>query len=160
MEQKRLTLSEYDAIVAFDRLCFPQDHWTEEDWRELLADERAVYLALLDDGRIVGDVFVYNWQGERDYGKISFAMASGGSDLKPKAAASALPFGGGAGCGVKIVPVAFLVLQGERVRMLPITEPATSTADRLIEQIPELVDRINEMISQYRAEKKVDVDLA
>ena len=27
--------------------------------------------------------------------KISFAMASGGSDLKPKAAASALPFGGG-----------------------------------------------------------------
>ena len=36
--------------------------------------------------------------------KISFAMASGGSDLKPKAAASALPFGGGAGCGVKIVP--------------------------------------------------------
>ena len=68
--------------------------------------------------------------------------------------------GGGAGCGVKIVPVAFLVLQGERVRMLPITEPATSTADRLIEQIPELVDRINEMISQYRAEKKVDVDLA
>ena len=42
MEQKRLTLSEYDAIVAFDRLCFPQDHWTEEDWRELLADERAV----------------------------------------------------------------------------------------------------------------------
>ena len=91
--------------------------------------------------------------------KISFAMASGG-DLKPKAAASALPFGGGTGCGVKIVPVAFLVLQGERVRMLPITEPATSTADRLIEQIPELVDRINEMISQYRAEKKVDVDLA
>ena len=87
--------------------------------------------------------------------KISFAMASGGSDLKPKAAASALPFG-----GVKIVPVAFLVLQGERVRMLPITEPATSTADRLIEQIPELVDRINEMISQYRAEKKVDIDLA
>lgn len=84
----------------------------------------------------------------------------GGSDLKPKAAASALPFGGGAGCGVKIVPVAFLVLQGERVRMLPITEPATSTADRLIEQIPELVDRINEMISQYRAEKKVDIDLA
>lgn len=92
--------------------------------------------------------------------KISFAMASGGSDLKPKAAASALPFGGGAGCGVKIIPVGFLVLQGERVRMLPITEPATSTADRLIEQIPELVDRINEMISQYRAEKKVDIDLA
>ena len=63
MEQKRLTLSEYDAIVAFDRLCFPQDHWTEEDWRELLADERAVYLALLDDGRIVGDVLLEAYGG-------------------------------------------------------------------------------------------------
>ena len=74
MEQKRLTLSEYDAIVAFDRLCFPQDHWTEEDWRELLADERAVYLALLDDGRIVGDVFVYNWQGEQSLSTFSAHM--------------------------------------------------------------------------------------
>ena len=90
--------------------------------------------------------------------KISFGMASGGSDIPTKTQSGA--FGGGAGCGVKIVPVAFLVLQGERVRMLPITEPATSTADRFIEHIPELVDRINEMISQYRAEKKVDVDLA
>ena len=62
--------------------------------------------------------------------KISFAMASGGSDLKPKAAASALPFGGGAGCGVKIIPVAFLVLQGERVRMLrsPSLRPRRLTA--------------------------------
>lgn len=92
--------------------------------------------------------------------KISFAMASGGSDLKPKAAASALPFGGGAGCGVKIVPVAFLVLQGERVRMLrslslrPRRLTASSSRSR------SWSTRINEMISQYRAEKKVDVDLA
>ena len=48
MEQKRLTLSEYDAIVAFDRLCFPEDHWTEEDWRELLADERWEALRLTE----------------------------------------------------------------------------------------------------------------
>lgn len=97
MEQKRLTLSEYDAIVAFDRLCFPEDHWTEEDWRELLADERAVYLALLDDGRIVGDVFVYNWQGERDYGKIiepcgppgvPRAQAGGGTSARGDGAAA------------------------------------------------------------------------
>lgn len=49
---------------------FPRITGRRRNWRELLADERAVYLALLDDGRIVGDVFVYNWQGERDYGKI------------------------------------------------------------------------------------------
>ena len=91
MEQKRLTLSEYDAIVAFDRLCFPEDHWTEEDWRELLADERAVYLALLDDGRIVGDVFVYNWQGERDYGKIMNLAVHPARETPPLPQRSTLP---------------------------------------------------------------------
>ena len=127
---------------------------------ELLGASMAKVREMVDANTVVGTPISAGDGTTLSISKISFAMASGGSDLKPKAAASALPFGGGAGCGVKIVPVAFLVLQGERVRMLPITEPATSTADRLIEQIPELVDRINEMISQYRAEKKVDVDLA
>ena len=127
---------------------------------ELLGASMAKVREMVDANTVVGTPIAGDDTTLIPISKISFAMASGGSDLKPKAAASALPFGGGAGCGVKIVPVAFLVLQGERVRMLPITEPATSTADRLIEQIPELVDRINEMISQYRAEKKVDIDLA
>lgn len=59
-----------EDIMAFDRLCFPTDCWKEEDWKELLEDERAVYCAALEDGRIVGDVFIYNWQGEKDYVKI------------------------------------------------------------------------------------------
>ena len=36
----------------------------------MLRDERAIYYALLDDGRIVGDLFLYNWQGEQDYVKL------------------------------------------------------------------------------------------
>ena len=84
--------------------------------------------------------------------KISFAMASGGSDLKPKAAASALPFGGGAGCGVKIVPVAFLVLQGERVRVLPIAEPASNAVERMVEQFPVLVDKISDLVQGRKTE--------
>ena len=39
MEQKRLTLSEYDAIVAFDRLCFPVvvDNWQgERDYGKIM----------------------------------------------------------------------------------------------------------------------------
>lgn len=92
--------------------------------------------------------------------KISFAMASGGSDLKPKAAASALPFGGGAGCGVKIVRWPFWCCRASGCVCSRSPSLRPRRADRLIEQIPELVDRINEMISQYRAEKKVDIDLA
>lgn len=70
MELKKLNVESIDKIVAFDKLCFPTDFWKEAEWKELLADERAVYYALLDGGKIAGDIFIYNWNGERDYIKI------------------------------------------------------------------------------------------
>ena len=57
-------------MIAFHHLCFPTDAWKDEDWEDLLSDPRAVYYALLDGDRIVGNVFIYNWQGENDYVKI------------------------------------------------------------------------------------------
>lgn len=57
-------------IIAFDQLCFPTDFWNETDWKMLLEDDRAIYYAILDGKAIVGNIFIYNWQGERDYIKI------------------------------------------------------------------------------------------
>lgn len=65
-----LTSEREPELIAFNRLCFPKDYWKEEDWHELLADPRAVYYALTEDGRLIGNVFIYNWQGEMDYVKI------------------------------------------------------------------------------------------
>lgn len=84
--------------------------------------------------------------------KISFALASGGTDLAAKVAGQAGTFGGGAGCGVKVTPVAFILVQGERVRVLPVDEPASSTVERMIEQIPALVDKISDLISGKKAD--------
>lgn len=67
---KKLGCESLDQILTFDKLCFPTDCWKEADWKDLLADERAIYYALLDGERIVGDVFIYNWMGLRDYVKI------------------------------------------------------------------------------------------
>ena len=78
--------------------------------------------------------------------KINFALASGGADLASKLAGQAGTFGGGAGCGVKITPVAFILVQGERVRVLPIDEPAENAVERMVEQLPMLVDKITELI--------------
>ena len=83
--------------------------------------------------------------------KISFALASGGADMAAKEAASGT-FGGGAGCGVKIVPVAMLVVQEDRVRLLPIDEPASSAAERIVEQLPGLVDKITELIQGKKSD--------
>ena len=59
-------------------------------------------------------------------------------------------FGGGAGGSVKITPIAFLIIRDGNVRMLPVAEPASTSVDRLIEQVPDLLDRID----AWRAEKK------
>lgn len=67
---QKLNIDTIESIIAFDKLCFPSDFWNEEDWRELLNDPRATYYALLDGKSIVGDVFIYNWNGEKDYVKI------------------------------------------------------------------------------------------
>ena len=70
MQLQKLGTERIQEIIEFDHLCFPNDFWKEEDWESLLRDERAIYYALLDDGRIVGDLFLYNWQGEQDYVKL------------------------------------------------------------------------------------------
>lgn len=79
--------------------------------------------------------------------KISFALASGGADKACKTVDVSGLFGGGAGCGVKINPVAMIVIQGEHVRMLPIGEPADSAAERMVEQLPLLIDKITDLVS-------------
>ena len=67
---KKLHSEKLGPIIAFDKFCFPKDYWKEEDWKELLADERSIYYALLDGDRLIGNIFIYNWKGEKDYIKI------------------------------------------------------------------------------------------
>lgn len=85
--------------------------------------------------------------------KISFALASGGADKAGKTVDASGLFGGGAGCGVKINPVAMIVIQGEHVRMLPIGEPADSAAERMVEQLPLLIDKITDLVSGIGASR-------
>lgn len=82
--------------------------------------------------------------------KVTFGVASGGTDLAAKAPASSGTFGGGAGCGVKIMPVAVIAVQDDRVRLLPIDEPAGTAAERLVEMLPGLVDKITELLPGHK----------
>lgn len=83
--------------------------------------------------------------------KVSFGFASGGSDFQgKKSQAEGAPdlFGGGSGAGVNIVPVAFVVIKGDTVRMLNVAPPAATTVDRVIELVPEMIDKIQEMVKK------------
>ena len=79
--------------------------------------------------------------------KITLGMASGGADLAAKQPKPEGGFSGGAGCGVKVIPVAVVIIQGDRVRVLPIDEPAKTASERAIEQLPGLVDKLVELVS-------------
>ena len=88
--------------------------------------------------------------------KISIGLGGGGSDFVSKNVNhQENPFGGGVGAGVKVTPVAFLVVKEGAVRMLPVAAPANTTADRLVEMVPDTLDRIANFLDS-RAEKKAE----
>jgi len=89
--------------------------------------------------------------------RVSFGFASGGSEFKGEAIEEYSrkdkseevtyrnPFGGGSGAGVSINPVAFIVVQGECVKLLPVSH--TSAIDKLLDYVPDLFDRIGNLIN-------------
>ena len=82
--------------------------------------------------------------------KVSVGFGGGGSDYVSKNANKQdNPFGGGAGGGVKVTPVAFLIIKDGNVRMLPVAAPANTTADRLVEQIPDALDKVAAFIDSH-----------
>ena len=75
--------------------------------------------------------------------KVSVGFGGGGSDFVSKNVnRQENPFGGGAGGGVKVTPIAFLIVKEGSVRMLPVAAPANTTADRIVEQVPDVLDKI------------------
>ena len=60
--------------------------------------------------------------------RLSFGFGAGGSDYGKQPTPN---FGGGAGAGVKVDPVAFLVVKDGITRVMPVAMPAMTTADRV-----------------------------
>ena len=73
--------------------------------------------------------------------KVSVGFGGGGSDFVNKNGVE--PFGGGVGGGVKVIPIAFLIVKDGNVRMMPVSAPASSTADRVVDMVPDVLDKIS-----------------
>ena len=87
--------------------------------------------------------------------KVSVGYGGGGSDFATKnyPANRDNAFGGGAGAGVTITGLAFVVIRGESVRMLPVSEPASTSVDRIVELVPDILDRIEGIARQFKDRK-------
>lgn len=97
--------------------------------------------------------------------KVGFGFASGGSEFngetldeytkkdKEEQVQYRLPFGGGSGAGVSISPVAFLVINGENVKLLPVNH--SSAIDKLLDYVPDLIEKVNNMLDK-NMQAKID----
>lgn len=88
--------------------------------------------------------------------KVSIGFGGGGTAFGNKKAPEAeANLGGGLGAGVKIDPVAFLIVKDGVVRVMPVAVPAASTMDRIVEMVPGVVDQVSNFISS-RTKKPED----
>ena len=84
--------------------------------------------------------------------RVSFGFGAGGGDYGKTDTAH---FGGGAGAGVKVDPVAFLVVKDGLTRVMPVAIPAAATVDRVLDLVPEVLDRVQNFVDKKREEKDI-----
>lgn len=93
--------------------------------------------------------------------RVSMGFGGGGAAFgNKKDASSEGNLGAGIGSGVKIDPVAFLIVKDGHVRVMPVALPAASTVDRLVEMVPDMVDKVSAFVkSKQPAEDAADDDI-
>ena len=96
--------------------------------------------------------------------KVCFGFAAGGSEFngetmkeytrkdKDEEIEYKLPFGGGAGAGASIHPVAFIVVQDNTVKLMPVNHD--SYIDKLIDYIPDMMKKANEIVDKITLNKE------
>lgn len=85
--------------------------------------------------------------------KLTFGFASGGSDFSNKSQQAPKNFGGGAGAGVSVVPVAFLVVKDGNVKLVPVAPPAGDAVSRVVEMAPEIFDKVTGYLDKKNGDK-------
>jgi len=75
--------------------------------------------------------------------KVSFGFAAGGSDFQTTDMELRHLFGGGSGGGVSITPVAFLVVNQQGIRSVPL-ENSAHLFDRILDTAPQFLDKLQQ----------------
>ena len=100
--------------------------------------------------------------------KVSFGFAAGGSEFKGETVDEykkadkeeeiqyRLPFGGGSGAGVSINPIAFLVITKDNVKLIPVNH--SSSIDKLLDYIPDLIEKVNSTMNRCIENKKEETE--
>lgn len=120
--------------------------------RELMSNTLENVKDMLEVDTVVGDP-IYTPDGITlvPISKISVGFGGGGVEFgKAKTRNGERPYGGGNTTGVKVEPTGFLVVKEGVVRMVNTVPPASNTIDRLIDLVPQVMDRIDEFVAKQK----------
>ena len=96
--------------------------------------------------------------------KMSFGMGGGGTEFSTKSGGTKDNFGGGSAASAKLEPVAFLIVKEDgSVKLLPVAPPPATAVGRLIDTVPEVVDKVTGFIEEQqekKAKKEAEADFA
>lgn len=93
--------------------------------------------------------------------KLSVGVGGGGTEFSTKKqTADQSNFGGGSGAGAKLEPVAFLVVQNGGVKLLPVTPAPSGAIGKVVDTVPEVVDKVTGFIERQQEKKAQKVTSA
>ena len=117
---------------------------------ELMEETMAKIREMVDSNEIIGEpITTPDGVTIIPVSRVSFGFGTGGTYGQANTR-----FGGGAGAGVKIDPVAFLITKDGQTRIMPVAVPATATVDRVLEMAPQLIDRVESFVAKKKEEKE------
>lgn len=106
---------------------------------------------MVDVNTIIGDPIAKGDTTIIPISKVSFGFASGGSDLPTQAAEK---FAGGAGAGVTVKPVAFIVIKADGDVKLLELGGKSSPLDGVMEALPGFLEKIKASAAEKKAAKE------
>ena len=109
---------------------------------------------MIDANTIIGTPII---EGETiiiPVSKLHLGFVSGGSDIKPNTSKEEVLFGGGAGGGFGITPVAFLVVNNKEVSLLSIDD-STHLAEKLIDFLPKSFEKCKTLFKNNAPIEKI-----
>lgn len=113
---------------------------------------------MVDVNTIVGDAIITpDGSTILPVSKVSFGFVTGGGEYgknKENTQDDAkYPFGGGGGAGITIIPIAFLIVRNDDVKLLTVDH--ANTYDSLLDKMPQIITQIKRLFEQNKQEKKV-----
>ena len=111
---------------------------------EMMQESMAKVREMVDTNTIVGQPI--------ETSRVSIGFGGGGTAFGAKKAEPDDPknLGTAIGAGVKIDPVAFLIVKDGFTRVMPVAAAPLSTIDRVVEMVPGVVDQVANFIDSRK----------